>query len=128
MSLTRACWLALSFVAVVALAGVAVGHGAPEPEQITVSGEIVDLHCYLTDEQARGAGHAECARSCLKQGQPMGLLTDDGTLWVLTAYHMSSAAFDTAKRMAGERVDVTGVPVERHGVKGLEVRRVGRRR
>lgn len=116
------------FVAFVALPGVVAPHGEPEPEQITVRGEIVDLHCYLSAEEARGPGHAECARRCLEQGQPMGLLTDDGTLYVLVAYHLSSSAFDTAKRLAGARVQLTGVPLERNGVKGIEVRRVGRHR
>jgi hypothetical protein len=109
-----------------ALHGLAVSHGDPEPEQVTVSGEIVDLHCYLREHHALGDEHAGCARSCLEQGQPMGLLTGDGTLYVLSAHHVSSAAFDAAKRLAGQTVDVTGVPLERHGVKGLEVRRVGR--
>jgi len=111
-----------------AMSGVAVAHGDPAPEQIVVSGEIVDLHCYLREHRAVGPGHAECARACLEQGQPMGLLTDDGTLYVLSADHVSHAAFEAAKRLAGEQVDVTGVPVERHGVKGLEVHRVGRRK
>ena len=128
MKSMRPLFLTLSLAVALLLPGAAIGHGEPEPEQITVSGEIVDLHCYLTEEQARGPGHAGCARRCLEQGQPMGLVTEDGTLYVLSAYHMSSAAFDTAKRMAGEDVEVTGVPTERHGVKGLEVRRVGRRR
>ena len=119
---------ALSLGVVLGLPSLVAGHGAPEPHQITVGGEIVDLHCYLADEQARGPGHAECARRCLEQGQPMGLLTGDGTLYVLTAYHVSSAAFDTARRLAGQAVDLTGVPSERHGVNGLEVRRVGRQR
>ena len=57
----------------------------------------------------------------------MGLLTEDGTLYVLSAHHVSSAAFDAAKQLAGQAVDVTGVPLERDGVKGLEVRRVGRK-
>jgi hypothetical protein len=110
------------------LAGAARGHGEPEPHQITVAGEIVCLHCYLTTEEARGPGHADSARRCLEQGQPMGLLADDGTLRVLSAWHMSRAPFDTAKRLAGQQVEVTGVPLERQGVRGLEVRRVGRKR
>jgi hypothetical protein len=122
---TRTRLAFLLFAAIlVSLAG---AHGDPEPEQVTVSGEIVDLHCYLREHHAIGAEHAECARTCLEQGQPMGLLTGDGTLYVLSAHHVSNAAFEAAKRLAGEQVDVTGVPLERHGVKGLEVRRVGRR-
>ena len=82
------------------LTGAAAGHGDPEPDQVTVRGEIVDLHCYLREHHAIGAEHAECARRCLEQGQPMGLLTEDETLYVLSAHHVSSASFEAAKRLA----------------------------
>ena len=117
----------LVIIPLLGAAPAARAHGEPEPAQITVQGEIVDLHCYLTSDKARGPSHAPCARDCLERGQPMGLLTDEGELWVLTAYHLTSATFDAAKQMAGEQVSVEGVPLERGGVRALEVRRVGRR-
>lgn len=102
-------------------------HGYPEPAPIELHGEIVDLHCYLQQsEKAIGEAHAACARRCLEQGQPMGLLEDDGTLWVLSAWHLSSNAFDTAKQMAGRRVVVEGIATERQGLHALELRRVSR--
>ena len=102
-------------------------HGYPEPKQIELRGEIVDLHCYVAEgDKARGADHAACARRCLEQGQPMGLVSDDGTLWVLSAWHLSSNAYDTAKQLAGKQVVVEGVASERKDVHTLELRRVSR--
>ncbi len=51
------------------------------PKQVTVTGEIVDLACYL-DHGARGMKHQQCALTCLKNGEPMGLLTSEGKVYL----------------------------------------------
>ena len=55
-------------------------------------GEVVDLNCYVT-RGAKGLDHAGCAKSCVKNGQPMGLLTDDGTLVLLAKDNKKKEAF-----------------------------------
>lgn len=49
---------------------------------LTVVGEIVDLSCYLQVGK-RGDKHRECGQLCAEQGQPIGLLTEDGSLFLL---------------------------------------------
>ena len=45
-------------------------------------GEIVDLSCYLQVGK-HGDKHRECGQKCVKNGQPVGLLCEDGTVYLL---------------------------------------------
>ena len=49
---------------------------------ITVVGEIVDFSCYLQLGK-HGEKHRECGQKCVQNGQPIGLLTRAGTLYML---------------------------------------------
>jgi len=57
--------------------------GKPLPGKVvTLTGEIVDYSCYLQVGK-HGAKHKDCGVKCLKNGQPIGLLTADGKLYLL---------------------------------------------
>ncbi len=57
--------------------------GKPLPGKVTtLTGEIVDYSCYLQVGK-HGAKHRDCGQKCLKNGQPIGLLTSDGKLYLL---------------------------------------------
>jgi hypothetical protein len=84
------------------------------------TGEIIDIACYVP-KGAQGEGHAACARSCVKNGQPMGLLTDDGTIVLLAADHKNGDAFEGVKDLAGQAAEVTGSLAEKGGIKILTV-------
>ena len=49
---------------------------------VTVVGEIVDFSCYLQLGK-HGEAHRPCGQKCVQNGQPIGLLAQDGTLYVL---------------------------------------------
>ena len=49
---------------------------------VTRVGEIVDFSCYLLVGK-HGEKHRDCAQKCMRSGQPIGLLTQDGTLYML---------------------------------------------
>ena len=93
------------------------------PKTMTVTGEIVDMGCYM-GHGAKGEGHKECALKCIANGMPMGLLTSDGTLYVLTMSHSDADPFNNAKKMAADMVEITGPVSERNGVKSIEVDKV----
>ena len=106
----------LSLAAVLLVAAVAMaGH-----HEGTWTGEVVDLACYVA-QGAKGPDHADCAKACVKAGQPMGLLTDDGTLVLLAADHKDGAPFEAAKELAGEKAEVTGALAEKDGMKIMTV-------
>lgn len=89
-------------------------------EKDTWTGEVVDLVCYVT-KGATGASNKECGLTSVKNGQPMGLLTDDGTLVVLAADHKDSEPYEVLKDRVGERMQVTGKLTERDGMKVVMV-------
>ncbi len=48
----------------------------------TVTGEIVDVSCYLQLNK-RGQGHIACGSGCVRNGQPIGLVTADRQLYLI---------------------------------------------
>src|SRR5262249_30900756 len=58
--------------------------GKPNPGATikTVTGEIVDFACYFQVGK-HGDKHRDCAQKCFRAGQPIGLLTENGTLYML---------------------------------------------
>lgn len=48
----------------------------------TVTGEIIDFSCYLQIGK-HGEKHRSCAQKCFTAGQPIGLLAEDGTMYML---------------------------------------------
>ena len=53
-----------------------------EGKPMTVSGEVVDVSCY-TQLGKRGEAHKACGAMCVANGAPAGILTADGTLYLL---------------------------------------------
>jgi hypothetical protein len=88
-------------------------------DQMSYSGEVLDLSCYLKSG-AKGPDHASCAKSCVKSGQPMGLLTKDGKVMLLASGE-DKAKIETLKDLAGEMVEVKGTVSERDGISMLIV-------
>jgi len=57
--------------------------GKPNPgKSVTVTGEIIDLSCYLQLGK-HGEKHLACGKKCLTNGQPIGLLDKDGGVYML---------------------------------------------
>lgn len=58
--------------------------GKPNPggKETTLVGEIVDFSCYLQIGK-HGEKHRACAQKCFTAGQPIGLMTSDGSLYML---------------------------------------------
>ena len=94
-------------------------HVASQAAVKTVRGEVVDMGCYL-GHGAHGADHVSCATKCLAQGMPMGLLTENGTLYLVTLDHDNADPYVGMKGMAGKQVAVTGAVLTRNGMKAIE--------
>jgi len=92
-------------------------------ETKTVTGEILDMKCYMTSG-AHGPEHKDCAAMCVKGGSPMGILADDGKVYLLIEGKDAAPAFEEAKKHAGETVTVTGTLSEKNGVQALIVSEV----
>ena len=90
---------------------------------MTVKGEVVDVACALSKgDGGKGDGHAACAMSCAKRGQPIGILTADAVYEITGDY--------TANRNAklldfvAKRVEVTGEVSEKGGKKMMSVKSI----
>ena len=67
----------------------------------------------------KGAGHVSCATKCLAQGMPMGILTSNGTLYLVTLDHDNADPYNDLKGLAGKDVTVTGEMLTRSGMKAI---------
>ncbi|MFQ5351687.1 MAG: hypothetical protein ACE5D3_01285, partial [Candidatus Binatia bacterium] len=87
-----------------------------------LQGEILDMACFIArGEKGRGPLHAGCALACAKKGLPLGLITDDGAVYLLYPKHGKEKSFERVKELAGQLVTLTGIISEHDGVKGIEV-------
>jgi hypothetical protein len=92
---------------------------AAQEAKASYGGEVVDLACYL-GKGAKGEAHKKCAQMCAAAGQPIGLLTTDGKLYLLVGSHDGSG-LEQAKKLAGSNVQITGKMLQRDGMQAIEV-------
>ena len=105
-------------------AGLALAAGEHQGTVKKLSGEVVDTGCYL-GHAARGEKHgASCGSKCVANGMPMGLLTADGTLYLITMNHDNADPYNKLKGMVGKNVTLTGTVMTRSGMKGIDVTEV----
>jgi hypothetical protein len=115
--------LALAVAGMLGMGGGSVR--SADTADVTLAGEVVDLHCYLT-RGASGPEHAGCANACIGRGVTPGFLADDGRVFLLLGGRPFPVK-DQIAGLAGEKVTVTGTPVERGGVRALQLKTVERR-
>ena len=82
----------------------------------TVTGEVVDLMCYV-DHNATGDKHASCAAKCIKSGGPVGIASE-GKTYLIVGDHkpMNEQLAD----YAGKTITVKGKVAERGGLTMIE--------
>lgn len=95
------------------LGGQALAHEEHGGQQ-TLTGEVVDVTCYLTHpESGIGPKHADCARKCIEGGLPVAIRAGDQLFLAVSGKHES--ANKTLAPYAGRQVTVTGQVMERDG-------------
>jgi hypothetical protein len=105
----------------IAVAAMAETKGAKAPPKpVTLKGELVDMGCYVSHE-GRGEKHKGCATKCVAGGMPMGLLTADNKLYLLTVDHENADPYNMAKDMMAAMVEITGMVSERNGARIIDV-------
>jgi hypothetical protein len=113
-----------SLISAVAGAAFAIALAAPSfAADMTIKGEVVDVACSISKKDAgKGAGHASCAMSCAKSGQPVGILTADAIYTISGDY----AANKNAKLLdfVAKNVIVTGEVTEKDGQKMINVKTI----
>lgn len=116
-------------LALMALASPAAA--ADEGKRIQVTGEIMDTWCYFSGvmggpDAVVGTAHHTCALWCSAGGIPVGLLGEDGTVYMVLKIEDDdgSASGDTQLRLASHTVTADGMLYERDGLNYLVVEEV----
>jgi hypothetical protein len=86
-------------------------------QTVTVKGEVIDMVCY-TDSGASGKDHADCAKTCISAGLPVGLKGEDGKIYLLIGDHKPMNK--ELVKYAAETITVKGKGVSRDGVNMIE--------
>jgi hypothetical protein len=117
----------LSPFATVALAAVTCfAMAADRGTDITVSGWVIDSACAYTKGLDRPIGVA-CAKACARNGSPLVILRDDGTLFMpIDGKTPASSQNPRLLPFAGERVTVTGKDYVRNGAHGLVIVKISK--
>ncbi len=113
--------VAIVFSASLALAPFALAHDDDKDKldaaaEKTVTGEIVDIMCYV-DHHASGEKHADCAAKCIKGGGPVGIVSDGKTYLVVGAHKPMN---DELAEYAGKTVTLKGKMASSGGITMLE--------
>ena len=92
----------------------------PTVTTVTLKGEVVDMHCFVTRHggEGRGASHAGCANACLARNVTAGFVASDGKVYLL----FDEKPFPVKEKiagLAGQTVTLTGTVVQRDGVRGI---------
>src|SRR5262245_59880503 len=92
------------------------------PQEILVTGEVLDMTCYIASNLS-GPDHAECARICIKSGEPAGIKTRDGKVYLLTGEPGQSINAELAN-YAAKIVTIKGKQTVRDGFAQLQVKEI----
>ena len=120
--------LAFASIAVLVLVALHAAHTGAEEKapEVTLEGTVVDLHCYVT-HGIHDAAHTACANACIARGVPAGFLAQDGTLYVLFEEKPFSVK-DRVANLADVPVTVRGTITVRHGMKGIQLASIERKK
>jgi hypothetical protein len=110
-----------TFVAALAVAPLAVAqeheHGSDTAASKEVTGEVVDMMCYV-DHNAVGEKHGQsCGAKCVKNGGPVGIVSD-GKAYLVVGEH--KPINDQLAEYCGKTITLKGKLAERSGVAMIE--------
>ena len=114
-------------MAALAAALLALGAGGAEAatgKKVTVTGEIIDSWCYLTEIMyPLGTAHHQCALWCAVGGIPVGILDADGVVHVILKVEdePGNVALKGVLDLQTHKVTFEGTSIERDGMRYLLV-------
>ena len=100
---------------------------AAAAQRVEVTGEVIDSWCYITEIMyPEGTAHHQCALWCAAGGIPVGILGDDGEVYLVLKMgdDTTSVANPTVLDIQTHRVRVDGDLYLRDGMKYLLVDRI----
>jgi hypothetical protein len=113
--------VAATFVAALAISPLTVAqeheHGKDAAASEEVTGEVVDMMCYV-DHNAVGEKHGQsCGAKCIKSGGPAGIVSE-GKAYLVVGEH--KPINDQLAEYCGKNITVKGKIAERGGIAMIE--------
>ena len=90
-------------------------------QEIVVKGEVLDMTCYIAHNLS-GPQHAECAKTCIRKGLPVGIKGEDGKIYLLVGEKRSLNA--ELADYAAKTVTIRGKETMRDGFALLQVEEI----
>ena len=121
----------LACLAAPAVAALLAAPSFAAPEKITVSGEPIDTWCYFSGvmggpDSVTGSSHHACALWCAAGGIPVGLLADDGTVYMVLKWEGEDdvAGGEMILDAQSHRITASGTVFRRDGVNYILVEEI----
>jgi len=113
--------VASTFIAALTFSPLAVAqeheHGSDTAASKEVTGEVVDMMCYV-DHNAVGEKHGQsCGAKCIKNGGPVGIVID-GKAYLVVGEHKPMN--DQLAEYCGKTITLKGKMAERGGIAMIE--------
>ncbi|HKE90106.1 MAG TPA: hypothetical protein VKB45_07205 [Gemmatimonadales bacterium] len=89
-------------------------------DQVTLTGQVIDVNCYSTHQQS-GAQHKSCATACAKQGVSLAILTNDGTIYMAVSSKPADPQNSRLLPFVEGKVKVTGTHRMASGLHTIEI-------
>ena len=110
-----------TFITALAVAPLAIAqeheHSADAGASKEVTGEVVDMMCYV-DHNAVGEKHGQsCGAKCIKSGGPVGIVSD-GKAYLVVGEHKPMN--DQLAEYCGKNITLKGKLAERGGIAMIE--------
>ena len=110
-----------TFIAALACAPLAIAqeheHGDDAAASKEVTGEVVDMMCYV-DHNAVGEKHGQsCGAKCIKSGGPVGIVSEDKAYLVVGEHKPIN---EQLAEYCGKTITVKGKLAERGGIAMIE--------
>jgi hypothetical protein len=110
-----------TFIAALAWAPLAIAqeheHGGDAAASKELTGEVVDMMCYV-DHNAVGEKHGQsCGSKCIKSGGPVGIVSE-GKAYLVVGEH--KPINDQLAEYCGKNITVKGKLAERGGIAMIE--------
>ena len=110
-----------TFIAALAVSPLAIAqeheHGDDAAASKEVTGEVVDMMCYI-DHNAMGEKHGQsCGTKCIKSGGPAGIVSD-GKAYLVVGEHKPMN--DQLAEYCGKTITLKGKLAERGGIAMIE--------
>ena len=96
---------------------------AQAANDVTITGQVVDLNCYTT-MGASGASHKTCAVACAKAGVALAILSSDGNLYMPVSAKPGDPQNSRLEPFAEGKVKVTGTHRMASGMHTIQIKTI----